>query len=457
VGLEDVAPDIPELEFSTSSAGALPLTSYNRGTNGIVYKQLVCPLPLLEQEQLQILPLYTSMLTELGMGDRTYLEAQHEQAATVGSINAFASSRASIANEQDVSAYFSLSSKALEAKARGQSMLMRELMESVRFDETDRIQDLARQMLARREQSITGNGHGLAMTAACAGMSPLANISHQQSGLAGIGNLRALNTDLDHDEGLTAFSDRLQTIHANLTSQPMQILAIADERHIAEVCSTIGQVWQGYGVSQTAAEFSLPPIREQRRELWLTNTQVNFCAKAYPTVPSGHKDAPALTVLGGFLRNGFLHRAIREQGGAYGGGASQDSNIAAFRFYSYRDPRLTETLTDFDAAIEWMLHTSHEQRALEEAVLGVIGSLDKPSSPAGEAKQHFHNRLYGRTYDQRKAFRQQILQVSLQDLQRVTETYLKADSASIAVIAPTMQDGSGKQLAAELSLELHEL
>ena len=24
-------------------------------------------------------------------------------------------------------------------------------------------------------------------------------------------------------------------------------------------------------------------------------------------------------VLGGFLRNGFLHRAIREQGGAYGG------------------------------------------------------------------------------------------------------------------------------------------
>ena len=103
--------------------------------------------------------------------------------------------------------------------------------------------------------------------------------------------------------------------------------------------------------------------------MWVTNTQVNFCAKAYPTVPSGHPDAPALSVLAAFLRNGFLHRTIREQGGAYGGGASHDANIAAFRFFSYRDPRLVETLDDFDASIAWLLETQHEQLALEEAIL----------------------------------------------------------------------------------------
>ena len=40
---------------------------------------------------------------------------------------------------------------------------------------------------------------------------------------------------------------------------------------------------------------------------------------------------------------------IMEQ--AHGGGAGQDSGIAAFRFYSYRDPRLSETLADFDRLI----------------------------------------------------------------------------------------------------------
>ena len=106
--------------------------------------------------------------------------------------------------------------------------------------------------------------------------------------------------------------------------------------------------------------WSSAPIREQRQEVWVTNTQVNFCARAYPTVPSGHPDAPILSVLGAFLRNGFLHRSIREQGGAYGGGASHDPNIAAFRFFSYRDPRLADTLADFDASLHWLMETDHE-------------------------------------------------------------------------------------------------
>ena len=39
------------------------------------------------------------------------------------------------------------------------------------FSEGDRIRELVSQMRARRDQSINGAGHSLAMTAACAGMS----------------------------------------------------------------------------------------------------------------------------------------------------------------------------------------------------------------------------------------------------------------------------------------------
>jgi Zn-dependent M16 (insulinase) family peptidase len=168
--------------------------------------------------------------------------------------------------------------------------------------------------------------------------------------------------------------------------------------------------------------------------MWVTNTQVNFCARAYKTVPMDHADAAPLSVLGGFLRNGFLHTAIREKGGAYGGGAGHDTNIAAFRFFSYRDPRLDETLADFDRAIDWMLTGKHEWRMVEEAILGVISSIDKPGSPAGEAKQAFHNLLHGRTREKLQAFRQNVLDVRLADLQRVTEVYLHPDKASTAVI-----------------------
>jgi Zn-dependent M16 (insulinase) family peptidase len=191
--------------------------------------------------------------------------------------------------------------------------------------------------------------------------------------------------------------------------------------------------------------------------MWATNTQVNFCAQAYPTVPVQHPDAAPLTILGGVLRNGFLHRAIREQGGAYGGGASQDSDIAAFRFYSYRDPRLGETLEDFDRAVDWMMNTEHNFRTLEEAILGVIGTLDKPSSPAGEARQHFHNGLFGRSHAQREHFRQQILSVTLDDLRRVADTYLRPELASTAVITSTSQIEATEGLREQRKLTLQEL
>ena len=62
------------------------------------------------------------------------------------------------------------------------------------------------------------------------------------------------------------------------------------------------------------------------------------------------------------------------------------------------------SLADFDRAISWMLEARHEAQALDEAILGVIGSMDKPSSPAGEAKQNFYNRLFGRTHAMRYCF-----------------------------------------------------
>lgn len=457
VELSDIPASTPELKGQEHIRDGRKLTTYGQGTNGLVYQQAIATLPQLEADQMTVLPLYTSMLTELGLGETDYLDAQRRQAATVGSINAFTSMRGTVEDEQSVSGHFIISSKALLKNSGDQSTLMRDTLESVRFDETSRIKELISQQRARREQGITGNGHGLAMAAASAGLSPLAKLNHQLSGLTGIRAIRELDDSLRDDQTLAAFASRLGDIHQQVTAMPLQLLSIAEGHRVNDIVEESLGIWDGFGKSAQPSSFSLAPVRERVGELWATNTQVNFCAQAYPTVPVGHADAAALTILGGFLRNGFLHRAIREQGGAYGGGASQDSGIGAFRFYSYRDPRLEETLNDFDASIDWLLNTSHNYQPLEEAILGVVSSLDKPSSPAGEAKQHFHNRLFGRTHAQREQFRQMILAVTLEDLKRVTQTYLKPELASTAVITGSNQIEATAELRQERKLSLHEL
>ena len=456
VTLEDVPASLPQLSFGEEPVNGRRVTWYEQGTNGLAYLQLSCPLPTMDGDELALLPHLTGMAAELGVGADGYLATQERQAASVGSLSLFTSMRGGVDSEQDIHASLVLSSKALQRNADQQAALMADTLSALRFDELSRMRDLVAQQRARREQSLTGQGHSLAMQAACARMSPLGKLHHELSGLAGISALRRLDESLNDDAALAGFAADLEGLHHRLYNSNWEALVVAEPQRAQRIAQDACKHWQMLPREADTA-LSLESLRHTVRECWVVNSQVNFCAKAYPTVASGHPDAAALTVLAGFLRNGFLHRTIREQGGAYGGGASHDASVAAFRFFSYRDPRIAGTLEDFDACITWLRDAQHPPSALEEAVLGVVSSLDKPGSPAGEAKQDFHNRRFGRDHARRMAFRRQVLDVTLDDLQRVAATYLQPEQASIAIVTGSAAYQENASFLEEQDLVLREL
>ena len=451
VGLVDVPAKMSIATGVEIENANIPASYYAQGTNGISYQQLIINLPDLSDELIKVLPFYTSIITELGCDGKTYMETQAWQASISGGLSAYYSLRGQVDNEQLVSGYVVLSGKSLISNHQLLTELINKTIETVSFDEKNRIKELVSQKRARMEQSVTGSGHSLAMAAASSLMSPVAKLSSELSGLAGIVNVKAMDSEISSDDGLDGFVNKLKQLHQLLLNSPRQILLVADNDSKSKLATDI-DIWKAVETNRFSP-INLQQVCQHVKQAWVTSTQVNFCSKAYKTVPAEHQDAAALTVLGGFLRNGFLHTNIRENGGAYGGGASQDSLIGAFRFYSYRDPRLVETLNDFDKAIDWMLETKHDERFLEEAILGVIGALDKPGSPAGEAKQAFHNALYGRTPEQQQGYRERILAVTIDDLKRVTEKYLKTSDSSVAVIT----NAAMLEQAGDLELEVHHL
>jgi len=434
VGLDDIPDTMHIAQGEHNNSSGLDITHYTQGTNGLAYQQIIFQLPQLDAELLNILPYYTHCITDLGNGGRDYLETQALQDSISGGISAYSSVRATIDNEQLVNGTFILSGKALSRNHAKLGQLMFDTITSLRWDEHSKIREIIAQERNRREQSVTGNGHRLAMIAASSGMSPSAALQHRLGGLAGIEALKTLDDELS-TSGIEELAEKLQSLHEKIIASPKQFLVIGEENKIAQYINDIESQWLDQDNASDFSPISFSDVRQTTKQAWLTNTQVNFCAKAYPAVTINHPDAAALEVLSGFLRNGFLHRSIREMGGAYGGGASYDCDNAAFRFYSYRDPRLVETLNDFDESIEWLLNDDHQSSQLEEAILGVISGLDKPGSPAGEAKDAFHNALNGRTAEQRQAFRRRVLSVTMEDLLRVGKTYLNPEAASIAVIS----------------------
>ncbi|MCK5681944.1 insulinase family protein, partial [bacterium] len=377
VGLDDVPDKLP-IPSAKASAAKLPLTYFPAGTNGLVYQQVVFDLPELDSEMLDLLPDYASCLTELGCDGLDYRQTQAWQAQISGGVGAYYNVRGEIGDSSRVKGLFVISGRALQRNHTALTKLMRKTLETIRFDETEHIREIMAQSLAHQEQQVTASGHLLAMRAASAGCGPVAALGHSVHGLEGLKKLKKLYLELAHDDAaLASFGDRFATLHEMIMAAPKQFLLVAEDELSVSLIQELEQGWQGSSLTEKAEfkDFTLAPETHLVREVWTTDTKVNFCAKAYPTVAIAHPDAAPLSVLGGFLRNGYLHRAIREEGGAYGGGAGHDSGSAAFRFYSYRDPRFTATLDDFDKSLIWLQENRHEARQVEEAILGVVSQI----------------------------------------------------------------------------------
>ncbi|MBT5331075.1 MAG: peptidase M16 [Porticoccaceae bacterium] len=451
VGLEDVPKEMAYTPAEPNS-GSQPLTRYAAGTNGLVYQMAICELPNLSSDELYLLPLLTHLMSEVGTRDLDYLQTQKLQSAICGGINLSFNMRGTPDNAQDVRGYMICGSKALYRNYAAMTDLMASTLDECRLDETDRIRELVAQTRARSDSGITASGHALAMTAAAQHFSPVTQMNQFTGGLDGLKSLRNLDDGLGESQNREALVSALQALHAKLRGQKRQWVTIAERDQLDEFSASLSGYLSADIKSGSRLEVS-PVQPKASNQMWIANTQVHFCAKAFPTVTTNHPDAANLTVLGGVLRNLYLHPAIREKGGAYGGGASQDNNSGSFRFYSYRDPRLSETLSDFDASISQFLEQSVDPRHIEEAILGVVSSLDKPSSPAGEAKQSFMAELYGRSRAVREEFRKRVLEVKLDDLRRVSSIYLTKKDESTAVL--THADSEG--LAEELNLSVHKL
>jgi len=134
----------------------------------------------------------------------------------------------------------------------------------------------------------------------------------------------------------------------------------------------------------------------------------------------GHADFAALQVLAVVLQHDYLHREVREKGGAYGASAGR-SVEGLFALQSLWDPSLAATLEAFARGLEWACSARMEQRAIDEALLSIFSDLDAPTSPSSKGVGQW---LHGLTEPMRAQHRAALLAVDADALARVAGKYL---------------------------------
>ena len=433
VTLADVPRTLPEITGTQVAIADSIAHQYRVATNGLLYLQLVVELPTLDDVELAQLPLFCEYLTELGSGAEDYLGTQARR-ALAGNIGAYAAASTSVDNIDVLNGRLVVTVKGLQRKRDDLVHNLFEVINAVRFDESDRLQDLLAHSRVDAEASITDRGHHLAMQGATRALSVGGRLDDLWEGPSNITFVQALDRACrDSAAAVEALAQAFERVRHKLLCAPWRVLVVGEDEIVSAAMARLQTEARLMGLAGEFRPFHVQPPEPARDCAWVTNTQVNFCARAYPAVVEGHRDAAGLSVLAKFLQDGFLHPAIREKGGAYGAGAQYDPESATFRFFSYRDPRLTETLGDFDRSLDW-LDKSNDPRRLEESILGVIRNLDTARTPAGTAIHAFYNGLDGRTQAFRLRHRDAVLTTTIDDINRVAQKYLRDQQGATGVV-----------------------
>ena len=393
---------------------------YETGTNGITYHSMIFPCNNLSDEEFKVASLFGSTLTEIGIGKMNYEEVQKIQSAITGGISSnFVLLPNAKENKHNLG--LKISSKCLEKNEEQMQKLMLQTLSEAKFENKDRIKDMLNFISSGNERSIIQNGHMLAMSNAGAQVNNIAATNDMAAGINFITNTSNLSKNIDKQDNLSDYLDLFASIKSKIATTPIRTFTASSLNQ--------SQTGIGYKFKDSVEPFDSQNYFDiQDRSIgWITGAQVCYCAEAFPTVDSFHDDAPILSVLGAVLRNGYLHSAIREKGGAYGSGATQDSHNKVFKFFSYRDPRCSETFNDFAKSREWALKNITAEH-LEEGVLGVISSIDKPLSPYGEAMNDFSNTLDNKDKDKRLHFRSRVKDCTVNELVNVAGKYLFNES-----------------------------
>jgi Zn-dependent M16 (insulinase) family peptidase len=153
-----------------------------------------------------------------------------------------------------------------------------------------------------------------------------------------------------------------------------------------------------------------------------------------------------LLVLANYMRDTFLHRELREKGGAYGAFAQANTGGGNFYLGSYRDPNITRTYEIYDQAVTWATEGEIDAEPLKEAILGACGDVDPLESPDIKGRREAINRLTGFTRAEREKFKQRLLNAKAADLHRVAKTYLAAGRPiQVTVAGPELIEAARRE------------
>lgn len=435
IKLEDVPKIARDFKLTQEKVGNLEVFHHATFTNDIAYCDLVYNLPKIGEEDLPLVRLFTVLLSQMGCGGRDYSENLEFVQANVGGIGASITFNLQSSDTSKFSPSLYIRGKALHRKADKLLSLIYDMATTPDFNDLERLREVMVKHFTTLQSSLHQSALRYAINLSACGLDYPSKIANAWYGLEYYWKIKEIVDDIDN---------LLPWLSKKLTSFSQTLLGLEDP-HLVVTCNAAH-----YDELKRHEFYGLATIETKPYEPWdcshyslhseppqgrIIPSPIAFISKVFKVVPYMHQHAPALNVAAFLCDNLVLHAKIREQGGAYGGGAICNSMASNFYFYSYRDPNIHSTLEAFDEGIAELVAGNFDDADLEEAKLEMIQSLDSPVAPGSRGDLAYGWLREGKPHAVRQKFRTAILELTKEDvIEAVKAEIVSGNAKGIEVI-----------------------
>lgn len=439
VHVRDIPRKVEAKKLRDSAIGDTKIQWREADTNGLTYFRAINRLTGLPTELRLLIPLFNDAIMRLGTKHMTMEEIEDLIKMKTGGIRVSYSAATSPTDQSRSTEGLIFTGSALDKNVPEMYDILRLVLQETNFDAADaesKILQLLQGDANGGLDAIASSGHSYAMRYAQSDLTPQGLLDEQTSGLTQV-KYTAHLAGRSAADGMGDIILKLKAIQqfAISNSATLRTAITCGQESASSNEAALKSFLSALPSSATISKSQSSPVFNTpiSKNFFSAPYQVHYSALALPTVPYTHSDSAPLQILSQLLTHKHLHHEIREKGGAYGGGAYAKGLQGVFGFYSYRDPNPKNTIDIMQNAGRWAHEKEWSDQDLEEAKISVFQGIDAPESVSEEGMTRF---LYGVDEDMEQRKREQLLDVSKEDVRVVAQKYLteRIDEAKVVVL-----------------------
>ncbi|WP_127009889.1 insulinase family protein [Veillonella sp. CHU110] len=382
---------------------------------GINYVSLHFNMEALQEEEVFYAELLSDVLGRLDAERYTYTEVAKEINLHLGGYT-MDILPVSIYNERD--AFVPLAvvrSKALASNIGHLTSILGEIIGRTKFTAQDRLVELLKETKAIWDTEAFRRGNTIVTNLLLAQVSNIGKFRDQDT----LGYFRQLVQVLNDETALSGVAEQLMKVQQRLFRKDnLEISFVGTDEELSAFLDHLDAITNV--LSDDTWEAQLNMTASYVNEGLATSGKVQYVAKGGNFRDHGGTHTGTMSVLETMLRYDYLWNLIRVQGGAYGAFANFHNN-GNMVFCSYRDPNLENTLNVYDGLPTYLRELELSPREMRKYIIGTMSSLDLSNTPFLQAARAM-SLYYSKTDEaQMTAFRQQVLDTTVEDLQGLAD------------------------------------